>query len=99
MSVSYKDNRPSGEMALERSSRLHKSIIGISVAVTAGFAFSLAKLRPGVSATSSSTAGLSAQANSTPSAGIAGSNSSVATLAPVTASPAAQAPVVATGGS
>ncbi len=96
----FESRRSSGEIALERSSRLHKKIVGISVVVTTAFGFLLAALHPGISAKSTSTS-----ATSTPSSGVTASglspNSTAATLVPVPSSSTASAPapVAATGGS
>ncbi len=95
-SVSFK-GMSSGEVALVRSSRLHRSVVAVSVAATAMFALVLAKINPGVS---SNAANLT-----TGSASSSSANSTSATIAPVPGStnsavaPASAAPATATGGS
>ncbi|MDA8277114.1 MAG: hypothetical protein M0Z45_02790 [Actinomycetota bacterium] len=84
----------SGEIALVKSSRLHRSVVAVSVAATAIFALVLAKINPGVStnATSGSSGSTSANSTSATIAPVPGStNSAVA--------PANSAPATATGGS
>ena len=87
----------SGEIALVRSSRLHRSVVAVSVAATAMFALVLAKINPGVSS--------NAATLSTGASGTAAASSTSATTAPVPGSTnsavaaASAAPATATGGS
>ncbi|KJF18228.1 hypothetical protein [Acidithrix ferrooxidans] len=109
MSVTYTTARPtgrsSGEVALARSSRLHRTVVAVSIAVTATFALVLARLNPGVStAPTSSTSASTGASSGTTASGSSALNSTSPTLAPVAGTPAAQAPaaqapVAATGGS
>lgn len=100
------DVQSSGDFALHRSSRLHKRIVGVSIALTTGFGFLLASLHPGVSTKSGSSTALSSQAQSA-TAGLSPGSTS-ATLVPVpsqgtsqgsSSAAAAPAPLAASGGS